>query len=282
MYKPVRFIHISDTHLRDDPKAKMYGINVYDAAIKAVEAINKSTLPFDFVVHTGDVASVDGTQKEYELAAKIFDNIKVSMYYLTGNHDNASLMSRILKFGEKKDLSTDDSRLFYTFKFNRHNFLVLDAKTTKEEDPHGRLPPDQLDELDKILSQTQGYITIFNHYPTIPPDSIWLKKTMTILNAEDILKIFNKYSSKIVGVFSGHIHQDTILTKDGILYSSAGSTFVNFRNAPDDEDVIFLSNGVGYFNHVTVEKSSIEIKQYAFANGVSSFIKTREEMKYSL
>src|SRR3990167_5175740 len=253
MYKPVRFIHISDTHLRDDPKAKMYGINVYDAAIKAVEAINKSTLPFDFVVHTGDVASVDGTQKEYELAAKIFDNIKVSMYYLTGNHDNASLMSRILKFGEKKDLSTDDSRLFYTFKFNRHNFLVLDAKTTKEEDPHGRLPPDQLDELDKILSQTQGYITIFN-----------------------------KYSSKIVGVFSGHIHQGTILTKDGILYSSAGSTFVNFRNAPDDEDVIFLSNGVGYFNHVTVEKSSIEIKQYAFANGVSSFIKTREEMKYSL
>src|SRR3989344_4722586 len=180
MNKPVRFIHIGDTHLRDDPAARMYGVNVYDAALKAVEAINSSTLPFDFVVHTGDVASVDGTQKEYELATKIFENIKVPMYFLTGNHDDAQLMRQILKFGEKKDLSADDTRLFYSFKIADHNFLVLDAKTTKEE------------------------------------------------------------------------------------------------------DVIFLSNGVGYFSHVTINGPSIEIKQYAFENGVSSFIKTREEMLKSI
>ena len=279
MNKPVRFIHIGDTHLRDDPSAKMYGVNVYDAALKAVDAINSSTLPFDFVVHTGDVASVDGAQKEYEVAAKIFENIKVPMYFLTGNHDNAQLMRRILKFGEKKDLSADDTRLFYSFKINNHNFLVLDAKTTKEEDPHGRLPQEQLDKLDGIIAEAQGYITIFIHYPVVPPDSAWLKRSMTIINADAILKILNKYSSKIAGVFSGHIHQGTILTRDGIVYSSVGSTFLNFRNAQRDEDVIFLSHGVGYFNHVTVEGASIEIKQYAFENGVSSFRKTREEMQ---
>ena len=279
MNKVIRFIHISDTHLRDDPEARMYGVNVYDAALKAVEAINSSTLPFDFVVHTGDVASVDGTQKEYEVAAKIFENIKVPMYFLTGNHDNAQLMRRILKFGEKKDLSADDTRLFYSFKINNHNFLVLDAKARKELDPHGELPQEQLNKLDKIIADVQGYVTIFIHYPVVPTDSAWLKRSMTILNADAILKIFNKYSSKIVGVFSGHIHQATILTRNGIVYSSAGSTFLNFRNAPRDEDVIFLSHGVGYFNHVTIEESSIEIKQYAFANGVSSFIKTREEMR---
>ena len=282
MNKTVRFIHISDTHLRDDPSAKMYGVNVYDAALKAVEAINSSTLPFDFVVHTGDVASVDGTQKEYELATKIFENIKVPMYFLTGNHDDAQLMRQILKFGEKKDLSADDTRLFYSFKIADHNFLVLDAKTTKEEDPHGRLPQEQLDRLDGIIAEAQGYITIFIHYPVVSPDSAWLKRSMTILNADAILKIFNKYSSKISGVFSGHIHQGTVLTQNGIVYSSAGSTFLNFRNAPNDEDVIFLSNGVGYFSHVTINGPSIEIKQYAFENGVSSFIKTREEMLKSI
>ena len=282
MNKVIRFIHISDTHLRDDPEARMYGINVYDAALKAIEAINRSTLPFDFVVHTGDVTSVDGTQKEYELAAGIFKKIETPMYFVTGNHDNASLMRRIIKFGEKQDLSTDDNRLFYIFEVNGHKFLVLDAKTTKEEDPHGRLPQEQLDKLDGIIADTQGHITIFNHYPTIVPDCAWLKKSMTILNADAILKIFNKYSSKITGVFSGHIHQGTVLIRDGILYSSVGSTFVNFRNAPADDDVIFFSHGVGYFNHVTIEESSIEIKQYAFENGTSSFIKTREEMLKSI
>ena len=155
MNKVIRFIHISDTHLRDDPEARMYGINVYDAALKAIEAINRSTLPFDFVVHTGDVTSVDGTQKEYELAAEIFKKIEASMYFVTGNHDNASLMRRIIKFGEKQDLSTDDNRLFYIFEVNGHKFLVLDAKTTKEEDPHGRLPQEQLDKLDGIIADTQ-------------------------------------------------------------------------------------------------------------------------------
>src|SRR3989344_4029553 len=123
MNKVVRFIHFGDTHLRDDPEARMYGVNVYDAALKAVEAVNSFTLPFDFVVHTGDVTSVDGTQKEYELAAEIFKKIEASMYFVTGNHDNASLMRRIIKFGEKKKLLTDENKLFFFFFFYFFIFL---------------------------------------------------------------------------------------------------------------------------------------------------------------
>ena len=66
--------------------------------------------------------------------------------------------------------------------------------------------------------------------------------------------------------------------KDQILYSAVGSTCIQFRNNPADEDVIFTSSNTGFFNYVTISESTIEIKEYSFVNDSGIFLKDRFEM----
>lgn len=277
MKNSVSFIHISDTHLGGTKDFKLHGINVYNAAEKALQAIKDSQLKYDFIIHTGDVASVDGTREEYQLASELFKSLNVAMYYVTGNHDTSSLMKELLQFGEHTPLTEDQNELFYTFEVNGHTFIVLDAKAEKIQDPHGELPEDQLKKLESILKETNNPVTIFIHYPTQRPESIWLH-SMNLLNESEVLNCINRYPTKILGVFSGHIHKGITIVKDQIVYSSVGSTCMQFRNNPDDEDVIFTSSNTGFFNHVTVSGKSIEIKEYSFVNDSGVFTKTRREM----
>ncbi len=278
MNKSVNFIHISDTHLGGSKDFLLHGINTYKAAEKAVQAIYNSQLQYDFIIHTGDVAAVNGTREEYKLASELFQSVSKPVYYVTGNHDRSSLMKEILKFGDKTDLTEDPDRLFYQFEIKGHRFLVLDAQAPKEMDPHGRMPKDQLNKLGHILKDSEKRVTIFIHYPARVPDSAWLKEKMTILNDEEILKTFNTYSSKINGVFSGHIHKGITIIKDQIVYSTVGSTCMQFRNNPDDQDVIFTSSNTGFFNYVTISENSLEIKEYSFINESGVFVKNRLEM----
>lgn len=277
MNSSVSFIHISDTHLGGAKNFKQHGIRTNHAAEKAIQAIKDSQLSYDFIIHTGDVASVDGTREEYTLAAELFKAIESPVYYVTGNHDTSSLMKEILKFGNHEALTEDKNRLFYRFEINGHLFLVLDAKAPKEMDPHGELPQDQLTKLESILKDSTKPVTIFIHYPTQVPQTSWLK-TMNIVNGDQILGVFNRYSTKINGVFSGHIHKGVTVVKDQIVYASVGSTCMQFRNNPDDTDVIFTSSNTGFFNHVTISGKLVEIKEYSFVNDSGVFLKSREEM----
>lgn len=277
MNNSVSFVHISDTHLGGTKDFKQHGISTNHAAEKVVQAIKDSQLTYDFIIHTGDVASVDGTREEYTLAAELFKSVTSPLYYVTGNHDTSSLMKELLKFGPHTSLTEESDRLFYQFEVNNHLFVVLDAKAPKEMDPHGKLPEDQLKKLESILSTSNHPVTIFIHYPTQLPNSAWLK-TMDIINGSEILGIFNRHSSKINGVFSGHIHKGITIIKDQIVYSSVGSTCMQFRNNPEDKDVIFTSSNTGFFDYVTVSGKSVEIKEYSFVNDSGVFVKSREEM----
>jgi Icc protein len=277
MNSSVSFIHISDTHLGGTKDFKLNGVNVYSAAEKAVQAIKDLQLKYDFIIHTGDVASVDGTRDEYQLASELFKSLNAAMYYVTGNHDTSSLMKELLQFGEHTPLSEDPNRLFYRFEINNHLFLVLDAKARKDQDPHGELSEDQLKKLEQILKESDRPITLFIHYPTQRPESLWLN-SMNLLNESEVLTIFNRYAAKIQGVFSGHIHKGITMVKNQIVYSTVGSTCMQFRNNPEDTDVIFTSSNTGFFNHVTISESAIDIKEYSYVNDTGVFVKDRFEM----
>ena len=173
MNSSASFIHISDTHLGGRKDFKLNGVNVYSAAVKAVQAIKDSQLKYDFIIHTGDVASVNGTREEYQLASGLFKSLTAPMYYVTGNHDTSALMKELLTFGEHTPLTEDRNELFYKFEVNGHTFIVLDAKAEKILDPHGELPQDQLQKLENILKDTNSPVTIFIHFPTLLPESAW-------------------------------------------------------------------------------------------------------------
>src|SRR5688572_30239455 len=96
----LRFVHISDTHLSHDPNYTIPNRELplaMDGAKALVKQVN--ALPFtpDFVLHTGDVVyDPDPSPAAYETARDLLGQIKYPIYYLTGNHDEPTLMQRVL------------------------------------------------------------------------------------------------------------------------------------------------------------------------------------------
>ncbi|HZD11805.1 MAG TPA: metallophosphoesterase, partial [Candidatus Binatia bacterium] len=82
------FVHISDTHIGPSTRYERHGHNSYRCARRVVEIINRLPQRPDFVIHTGDVVT-DPDAKAYRLAAGVFAQLDVPIYYVVGNHDRA-------------------------------------------------------------------------------------------------------------------------------------------------------------------------------------------------
>lgn len=256
----IRFIHISDTHIGPAKDFTLQGVPSYPAFQTVIRAIKALPLRPDFILHTGDiVASPDG--KSYALFRSLIEQIDMPVYYVTGNHDDSDDIKKYLLCGEKEDLG-EAINLSYRFIHNGIHFLILDGRGKPEIDPHGILTDAQLNILQQELAASDTPLVIAIHFPALPLDSLWLDRDMLLLNGTEFHRIITPYAQRICGVFLGHIHRGMQVHKDGILYSSVGSTCVQFRNVPTDSKPVCEPIGHGYFNIVTVIPEQTMVKEY--------------------
>jgi len=86
------FIQVTDTHVsrRRLVDAKQgYDVPAEESVRRTravVEAINQCSLPYEIVVHTGDVAHTRDTNEDFDLARELLQFDKPA-YFLPGNHD---------------------------------------------------------------------------------------------------------------------------------------------------------------------------------------------------
>jgi Icc protein len=266
MAKTVRFIHISDTHLGPDPEFELYGINTCRAARALVKAVNEAPTEASFIIHTGDVVA-HPDERAYRLAAEIFSPFRLPVYYVTGNHDESSLIRKTLSFGECSFLPAQTDRLCYRFMIAHHSFLVLDARGPDEIDPHGILAEEQLEVLARELAEGHGPLTVFVHFPPLPLDSLWLDEEMLLLNGGRMHELLRGASPRLQGVFFGHIHRGTVAVRDGILYSGVGSSFRQFSSWPASESVAFDDLPAACFNLVAFQGSTVSIRHHSIPVG---------------
>ncbi len=261
----VHFVHISDTHISTEASYDLLGVNTFTASVKLVEALNKLPVQPDFIIHTGDVASVNGEPEAYTLAEKIFKKLKAPIYYASGNHDISENLIRTLKMSVRHSLSdTPDFSNSYFFNLGGIDFITLDGRGPREIDPHGIVTPGQITELEKKLSKNNNPTVIFIHFPLLPLESTWLDRDMLLINGLDIHKLLVRFKNKIRGVFSGHVHRGIMKYHEGIFYSSVGSTFCQFDAMPGQEQVSFDRQPVGFYNFITVSESGVLIKEHTF------------------
>ncbi len=114
----IRFAHISDTHFAPEghthaldhyspevlaileearehmPQREM--VNVLDANRQLVAALNDISEPIDFVLHTGDINTDPTGPDHYEVTRDILKELKHTIYYLPGNHDNVQDVQKVL------------------------------------------------------------------------------------------------------------------------------------------------------------------------------------------
>lgn len=253
------FVHISDTHISPDTEYGKqhtpYSTKVgAEALVKAVNA-----LPFhvDFVLHTGDVV-YDPVPEAYLTARDILSQLVHPVYYLSGNHDNGVELQRLL-LGRSEILEP----FYYTFDANGFQIVGLDSNGPAEV-PRGNVISQQLEWLDAICSaHDERPLVVAVHHNALPVGSPWLDDYMRITNGEALHQILLKAKDRLRGVFFGHVHQNIQMLQDGILYTSASSSWNQFSSWAGSTETVPDGENPG-FNVVSVTANQTFIRRWNF------------------
>ncbi len=227
-----------------------------------VEKINGLPFQPDFIVHTGDVVN-DPDEKAYQLAESILSKLEAPVFYVTGNHDNQSMMREALTFGKHTPLLPGSDEICYQIDHNDFDLFVMDGKVPEEEGPHGFLSEEQM----KVVLETirpDHPVAIFLHFPMLPIGSRWIDENLLVKNGESFHdRLREKAGQNIRGVFFGHLHRGLQIYRDGVLYSGVSSPACEFTAGPDDDYCDFLPDCTVPFNHVTITKDATMVKSYS-------------------
>jgi len=262
--QPVRFIHISDTHIGPKRDFEVFGKNPYKACEKVVEAIRQMDFIPDFIIHTGDITA-SAEEESYKLARSLFSRIPAPMYYVTGNHDSVEFIKKHLECGPLVDAFSDYELLSYVFELNDHRFVVLDAHLADPDETRGTISKPQLDYLRKQFVVTQLSVTAFVHFPPHPLDSRWIDNQMLMTNGVTLHELLKEFAPRVGGVFYGHVHKGINMSVDGLLYSSAPSVVCQFTALPEEQEPSADEDYPPSFNLVTIESTRTIIKSHVVA-----------------
>jgi Icc protein len=254
------FVHISDTHISPDSEyGTQHGLwSAQEGAKALVRAVNELPFQPDFVLHTGDVA-YGPDPDAYHTAREILTKLKSPLYYLAGNHDHADALQRIL-LGRTEVISP----FHYRMEVNGVQIVCLDTNGHAEP-PRGNIAVEQLDWLDSICStpDAQPLIVAMHHNP-LSIGSPWLDDYMRLINGEVVHRILLKARDRLHGVFFGHVHQNISYYRDGILYTSALSSWNQFLAYPGLDDTIPDLDAQPGFNVVTLTRNQTFVRQWYF------------------
>ncbi|MFW5748395.1 MAG: metallophosphoesterase family protein [Chloroflexota bacterium] len=222
------FVHISDTHIHHDPTYTREGADTTSkaGARALVDAIN--ALPFEpaFVLHTGDVA-YDPEPEAYQACREILGEIRFPVHYVAGNHDDSrALQNALVQSGEPQD------QLHYSFVVNGVEVAVVDSNGPANP-PAGYFTDSQLEWVRQICSEpVDRPLVIATHHNPIQVNVPWLDDFMGARNGEEFHRAILPARHRLRGVFFGHVHQNLDFYRDGVLYTSCLSSWMQFQAYP--------------------------------------------------
>ena len=257
------FVHISDTHIHTDESytGDHAAYSSVAGARALVRAVN--SLPFepDFILHTGDVA-YDPIPEAYSFIADIFALLHYPVYYVAGNHDDGDTLQSILMSRAQSEIVTP---LHYEFEHKGVQIVCVDSNGPAQI-PAGNVTAEQLAWLDRLCAAADDDrpMLVAIHHNPLQTGIPWLDDFMSINNSEAFHQILVKARHRLRGVFYGHIHQQTDSLKDGILYSSAASSWVQFQSYPAMDETAVDTGARPGFSVVTVSREQTYVRRYWF------------------
>ena len=275
----LKFVQLSDTHIsdRDDTSYKLLSQSkpLMQAAIKQINKIEN----LDFVIFTGDLVDSAYLQS-YKDFFTILSDLKYPSLVTFGNHDTASISgetgklipegalgkAEVLKMFQDCIPNYTFDKTYYALSPKKdYRIIVLDAVIGKDSSSNGSMSDEQLEFLDKELSEHQDkVVVIFQHHPVVEPFESAHHK---ILNADKYLEILQKYTNPIA-VISGHYHTTKITRQNNVIHVSSPS-LVTYPNA---FRVINITNYKDrtifdfYFKETTMKDTQANAKALAIAS----------------
>jgi Icc protein len=231
MTKPLlTYVHFTDTHIGPSRDYSHYGTESLASLQRIISVVNSLPEQPDFVLHGGDV-SEDRSPESYVLAAEVLDSLNAPLYFVAGNHDDPALMRQYL--GAPAHSSGEvGAPLDYCFEFGAERFIVLDTSDPEVPDPMGKLSDAQINWLREEGVSGGVPLTLLIHHAPFRMASPWLDENMLLANGELLHDVLLPARDRLRGVFFGHLHRTCQITRDGILYSCAGSSFSQLQWHP--------------------------------------------------
>ena len=266
--EPLRFIHISDTHIHSDPEytrpfAARPPLACARALVRELQA-----LPFEpnFILHTGDVA-YDPDPNVFPFIRELFEPIAAPMHWLVGNHDDGQALQRELMGRAAEQLEPE---LRYEFEAGGVQILCLDSNGPRQhlDHPSGWISDTQLAWLaERCEAKDPRPLVVAVHHNPIPLGVPWLDNWMRMENGEALHNVLLPARDRIRGVFHGHIHQSLQATQDGILYVAAPSAWCQLLGFPIAENDRYETDLISLpgFNLVTIHAGRTTVRQHYFA-----------------
>ena len=215
-----RVVQLSDTHLMREAGGQLVGIDT-DRSLAAVCRLVAAQGPIDALLLTGDLSG-DEAEEAYGRLDEALAPLGVPSFWLPGNHDAVWSDDHPLKSHFKRTVQLPhwDILLLNT----QHSGVVA-----------GRLADPEIQALEQAVdhAQTTGRpLLVATHHPLMPVGCAWLDE-IGAENAQAALQRLAPLDEKAV-VISGHVHQDSAQTYQGVQCLTVPSTCIQF--APNSED----------------------------------------------
>jgi Icc protein len=256
----LRFVQISDTHISHDPHYNRDAAQ-HTPLMGARSLVHQlKLLPFtpDFVLHTGDVA-YDPDGDAYPAARQVLSEIEAPVYYLAGNHDDPALLQQGM-------LDSTEILTPFDYEFEANGVQVICMDSNREApDWKGAVSAEQLAWLaERCNAQDERPLIVALHHPVLEMGAPFWDERMCLMDGEAFHKTLLPARDRLRGVFSGHVHQNIDITRDGITYFTALSSWYqlhNHFNSMEGEPDRFANPG---FNVVTVTREQTYVRRHTF------------------
>jgi len=228
----LRVLQITDTHLYANRHGRLLGQSTRQTLDLVLDLALRTRGYPDLILVTGDLVQ-DASPEGYSYLKQRLTALNTPCYCLPGNHDNASVMSRILEGNPVNAITTLPGGTW--------NLVLLDSTTPGEEGGH--LDAEQLERLeDSLATRPKHPALVCLHHQPVPVGSAWLD-SIGLDNPEDFFGIIDRHP-QIRGILWGHIHQEFSGHRNGACLLASPSTCVQFL--PDSEDFALDTRTPGF------------------------------------
>ena len=243
----VKFLHISDTHFRNDYEGSLdpWELDYDPVAIFEEFLAGYDYTDIDFVAHTGDLIH-DGTQEDYHSLKKLMDKYipqEIPFFCCLGNHD-------IKKDFYRGFHGVDEEGLYcHQETINGYRLIFLD--TSQEGSHDGIIDSTQEQWLFNILEEpSENGTLIFQHHPLEISWVSGLEKTQV---SDDYIDKLNE--TDIMGIFTGHLHQNRHVLLGKIPQHTANSFVFGINRI---EGQLWNTNCLG-FSEVEIDNQQLDV-----------------------
>jgi Icc protein len=216
-----RLLHVTDTHLFEDPDARLRGVDTASTLARVVGSARADPRRPDAVLATGDL-SQDETAATYARFRAILTPLAVPVWCVPGNHDAPP--------GIDRALATAPFHVGGSFVAGRWSIILLSSFAAG--DHGGRLGDEQLAWLAATLrAHHDRHVLVALHHHVLPLGSRWLDE-FGLRDADALLAAIGA-APHVRAVLAGHVHQASDLMRNGVRYLTTPSTCFQFLPQSD-------------------------------------------------